>query len=202
MAAICVNAEQMVEVNKRFSFLRNHTPKPMTGAEAVCSGAVMTALDTAAKAIICVTSSGRAPALVAKYRPGAPVLVVTPDEQLVRHCRSVFGLVGLLVPSIDGDITALLGAAVAYARAAGLAEIADGDTVVVLQRRKATAQTQVGVVWGAGGTLRVGEVGCTRRRPSCKQTWHVWLWLPLLQVDGDQRLVVPQAKPYVHGTCV
>jgi hypothetical protein len=34
------------QVNKRFNFLRNHTPKPMTGAEAVASGAVMTAIDT------------------------------------------------------------------------------------------------------------------------------------------------------------
>ena len=104
MAAICVNAEHMVEVNKRFNFLRNHTPKPMAGAEAVCSGAVMSAMDTGAKAIICITASGRAPALVSKYRPPLPVMVVTPDDQLVRHCRSVFGQVGLLVKDIDGDV--------------------------------------------------------------------------------------------------
>ena len=61
----------------------------MMGAEALCSGAVQSALDCNAKAIVCITASGRAPALVSKFRPGAPVIVVTPDEQLVRHCRSV-----------------------------------------------------------------------------------------------------------------
>lgn len=74
-------------MNKRFNFLRNHTPKPMTGAEAVCSGAVMAAIDTGAKLIVCITASGRAPALVSKYRPPVPVVVITPDVHLVRHCR-------------------------------------------------------------------------------------------------------------------
>lgn len=87
MCAICQNAEEMIAVDKRYSFIRNQTPKPMSGAEAVCSGAVQTAMDSNAKAIICITTSGRAPGFVSKYRGPAPVIVVTPDEQLVRHCR-------------------------------------------------------------------------------------------------------------------
>lgn len=89
MAAICKNAEEMVDTNKRYNFIRNQTPKPMYGAEAVCSGAVQTAIDCNAKAIICITASGRAPALVSKYRPGVPVIVVTPDDKLVQTCRWV-----------------------------------------------------------------------------------------------------------------
>ena len=99
MAAICVNAEEMVDVGKRYDFIRNHTPKPMMGAEALCSGAVQSALDCNAKAIVCITASGRAPALVSKFRPGAPVIVVTPDEQLVRHCRSVGAWSNMTLPS-------------------------------------------------------------------------------------------------------
>lgn len=76
-----------MQTSKRYNFLRNNTPKPMAGAEAVCSGAVMTAIDTDAKLMVCITTSGRAPALVSKYRPPVPVMVVTPDVQLVRHCR-------------------------------------------------------------------------------------------------------------------
>ena len=87
MAAICQNAEEMVDVEKRYDFIRNQTPKPMSGSEALCSGAVQSAIDCNAKAIICITASGRAPALVSKYRPHTPVFVVTPDEQLIRHCR-------------------------------------------------------------------------------------------------------------------
>ena len=87
MAAICKNAEEMVDAAKRYDFIRNQTPKPMSGSEAVCSGAVQTAMDSNAKAIVIVTASGRAPGLVSKYRPPMPVIIVTPDEQLVRHCR-------------------------------------------------------------------------------------------------------------------
>jgi pyruvate kinase len=88
MAAICNNAEEMINVPQRYNFIRNHTPKPMMAAEALCSGAVQSAIDCNAKAIICITASGRAPALCSKYRPNMPVFVVTPDPQLVRHCRS------------------------------------------------------------------------------------------------------------------
>jgi pyruvate kinase len=95
MAAICNNAEEMVDVEKRYDFLRNHTPKPMTGAEAVASSAVQTAIDIGAKAIVCITSSGRGPQMVSKYRPPMPVFVVTSDKQLIRHCRTVFGQVGI-----------------------------------------------------------------------------------------------------------
>ena len=48
---------------------------------------VQTAIDVSAKAIVCITSSGRAPLLASKYRPHCPIIVVTPSEQLVRHCR-------------------------------------------------------------------------------------------------------------------
>ncbi|PNW83558.1 hypothetical protein CHLRE_05g234700v5 [Chlamydomonas reinhardtii] len=144
MAAICLNAEQMVEVNKRFRFLRNHTPKPMRGAEAVASGAVMTAIDTDAKLMVCITTSGRGVALVSKYRPPMPVVVVTPDAQLVRHCRSVFGQVGVLVPDIESvELNKLVELAAAAARSFGLADVTDGDQIVVLQRRKASPETMI-----------------------------------------------------------
>ncbi|GLI64206.1 hypothetical protein VaNZ11_007398 [Volvox africanus] len=144
MAAICVNAEHMVETTKRYNFLRNHTPKPMSGAEAVCSGAVMTAIDTDATLMVCITTSGRAPALVSKYRPPVPVMVVTPDVQLVRHCRSVFGQVGVLVKDVENvSISELVETAVSAARSLGLANVVEGDQLVVLQRRKATSETQI-----------------------------------------------------------
>lgn len=45
MAAICRNAEQIVSGSRRYDFLRNNTPKPLRDAEAIASGAVMTAMD-------------------------------------------------------------------------------------------------------------------------------------------------------------
>ncbi|KAL6747633.1 pyruvate kinase [Haematococcus lacustris] len=136
MSAICQNAEEMVAVTKRYNFLRNQTPKPMLGAEAVCSGAVQTAIDSNAKAIVCITASGRAPALVAKYRSPVPVIVVTPDEQFVRHCRSVYGLVGMLYNNLEDDFGHIMREVQVFARSLGVVDLQDGDSVVLLKRRK------------------------------------------------------------------
>jgi pyruvate kinase len=58
MAAICQNAETMVDIGKRYNYLHNHTPKPVSNAEAVCSAAVQCAMDSNAKAIIVLTTTG------------------------------------------------------------------------------------------------------------------------------------------------
>ena len=79
MGAICTNAEQAIEGPKRFAYIRNFTPKPMTDTEALCSSAAQIALDVAARAIVVVTTSGRGAYLVSKYRPVVPVFVVTSD---------------------------------------------------------------------------------------------------------------------------
>lgn len=63
----------------------------MSGAEAVCSSAAQTALDIKAVGIVVITISGRAAALVSKYRPKVPVFVVSPDEDVLRKCRTVYG---------------------------------------------------------------------------------------------------------------
>jgi pyruvate kinase len=118
MAAICCNAEEMVDVEKCYNFLRNHTPKPMSGAEAVASSAVQTAIDIGAKAIVCITASGRGPQMVSKYRPPVPVFVVAPDQQLLRHCRTVFGQVGVdAADALEAEVGSVISRVVQCARA-------------------------------------------------------------------------------------
>jgi len=140
MAALCQNAEEMVDADKLYNFLRNHTPKPMMGVEAICSGAVQTAMDSKAKAILCITTSGRAPALVSKFRPPMPVLVVTTEPQLVKQCRSMFGQVGILLKpststSSEDDVHNLIEEVRAYCKAMDIVDLRDGDSMVVLNRR-------------------------------------------------------------------
>ena len=61
----------------------------------MASSAVQMALDMKARAIVCFTSSGRAPRLLSKYRPPMPVLVVSGDHGVVMQCRAYFGLAGI-----------------------------------------------------------------------------------------------------------
>lgn len=56
----------------------------------------------------------------------------------------MFGQVGVLVPDIEGvELQVLVDTAVGALRAMGATNIQDGDQLVVLQRRKASAATQV-----------------------------------------------------------
>jgi Pyruvate kinase, alpha/beta domain/Pyruvate kinase, barrel domain len=97
MAAIAANSECAVDHRRRYNFLRSWTPKPMDSAAAVASSAVQLSLDLGAKAILCFTSSGRAPLLLSRYRPEAPVFVLTPDESKARQCRLQYGLRGVVM---------------------------------------------------------------------------------------------------------
>jgi pyruvate kinase len=92
MAAITQNAEQIVDHHRRFDFIRSQTPCPLESSEGVCSAAVQMALDMEAKAILCFSTTGRAPPLISKYRPPMPVFVVSEEPGVVAACRLRFGL--------------------------------------------------------------------------------------------------------------
>lgn len=81
MAAICRNAEAMADIEKRYSYLRNYTPKPMFDAEAVCSAAVQCASDMGAKAIIVLTTTGEMPPQPLNAAP-PPTRVLEPFSPL------------------------------------------------------------------------------------------------------------------------
>lgn len=108
MAAICRNAEQIASGARRYDFLRNYTPKPLSDSEAVASAAVMAAMDIRAKIILVLTTSGRGAKLVSKYRPKMPIVVVSPNASVVRQCRSYFGQYGMLLQHDAMDLNDIL----------------------------------------------------------------------------------------------
>jgi len=137
MAAIVQNAEQLVETQRNFKFIRNRTPKPMSDAESLCNSAVQTAIDIKASAILVLTSSGRAAGLVSKYRPRQPVFIMTDNPHLAASSRSRFGQTSLFMPGQKfariNDAIPLL---VQYANNAKMGmELTAGDQIVVVHRR-------------------------------------------------------------------
>ena len=136
MAAIMQNAEQLVETQRLFKFIRNRTPKPMSDAESICNSAVQTAIDIKARAILVLTSSGRAAGLVSEYRPRQPVFVMTDNPTLAASCRSRFGQCGLFLPGQRFQrINDALPLLVQYCNNMGLLSLQEGDQVVVVHRR-------------------------------------------------------------------
>ena len=64
--------------------------------EAISQSVVKTALDLDVKAIFTATESGYTARMVSKYRPQAPILAVTPNEQVVRRLALVWGVIPVI----------------------------------------------------------------------------------------------------------
>lgn len=85
MHSICVLAENVLCYPAIFNELRQLTPLPTQTTETVACAAVSAAHEQNAGAIIVLTTSGNSARLVAKYRPRAPIIVVTRNPQTARQ---------------------------------------------------------------------------------------------------------------------
>ncbi|GMY16080.1 pyruvate kinase, cytosolic isozyme [Fagus crenata] len=150
MAKICVEAESTIDYGDVFKRLMQHSPVPMSPLESLASSAVKTANSARAVLILVLTRGGSSAKLVAKYRPGMPILsVVVPeittdlfnwscsDEAPARHSLIFRGLVPVLsagsARASDAETTEeALEFAIQHAKGKGLCR--NGDSVVVLHR--------------------------------------------------------------------
>lgn len=133
MARVCVEAEGVTNYSQLFAALRESTLNEvgtMGIAEAVASSAVKTAIDMGAKTIVVCSETGNSARLISKYRPAAPVLVLTATESVARQteglCRGVKAVVMGSMIGTDG----ILHRACEMAKDAGWAKT--GDCVVAV----------------------------------------------------------------------
>ncbi|XP_057470599.1 pyruvate kinase 1, cytosolic-like [Actinidia eriantha] len=73
---ICAEAEKVYNQDLYFKKTVKYVGEPMTHLESIASAAVRAAIKVKASVIICLTTSGRAARLIAKYRPTMPVISV------------------------------------------------------------------------------------------------------------------------------
>ncbi|KAL5563789.1 hypothetical protein UlMin_033536 [Ulmus minor] len=150
MAKICVEAESTINYGDIFKRIMAHTNVPMSPLESLASSAVKTANSSKASLILVLTRGGSTAKLVAKYRPGMPILsVVVPelktdsfdwlcsDEAPARHSLIFRGLVPVLSASSARASSAetteeSLVFAIQHAKTKGLCKT--DDSVVALYR--------------------------------------------------------------------
>ncbi|MBI4230142.1 MAG: pyruvate kinase, partial [Planctomycetes bacterium] len=116
--------------------------------DAICLSATRNADVLGAKVIASFTSSGSTAWRVARHRPRAPTVALTPHEHIARQLSIGWGILALLAPDPSSS-DHLTEEAIARLRAAGLVQ--EGDTIVVT----------AGVPFGRTGTtnmLRVERV--------------------------------------------
>ena len=97
-------------------------------AEAISYATWQTSQDVKATAIICSTQSGSTARMVSRYRPQAPILAMTPHENVVRQLALVWGVCPILVPPTH-DIDDMLDVSIHAALETGL--VRRGDVVTI-----------------------------------------------------------------------
>ncbi|XP_076925226.1 pyruvate kinase, cytosolic isozyme-like [Bidens hawaiensis] len=150
MAKICIEAENSIDYKTAFKRIAANVPVPMSPLESLASSAVRTAISSKASMILVLTRGGTTAKLVAKYRPGMPILsVVVPeietdsfdwscsDESPARHGLIHRGLVPVLIAgsaraSCEELTEEAIEFALKHAKEKGLCEV--GDAVVALHR--------------------------------------------------------------------
>ncbi|XP_041324969.1 pyruvate kinase PKM isoform X2 [Pyrgilauda ruficollis] len=133
--AIAREAEAAIFHRQLFEELRRLTPLNCDPTEAAAVGAVEASFKCCSGAIIVLTKSGRSAHLVSRYRPRAPIIAITRNEQTARQAHLYRGIFPVLCkdPAQDAwaedvDLRVTLGMNVGKARGF----FKSGDLVIVL----------------------------------------------------------------------
>jgi pyruvate kinase len=128
-------AERLGRVQRDHEKLAMRSIDPITAA--ITHAASLAAIDANASAILCCTHSGRTARAMARFRPGARLIGLSPDLAMVRTMALSWGVEPLQVATY-GSTDAMAASAVETALAAQ--KISRGDTVLILAGTASSAQ--------------------------------------------------------------
>jgi pyruvate kinase len=109
--------------------LTSRSPIGISTSEAIAHASSLVALQIKATAIICCTRTGRTARLIAKYRPGQPIVAFTPEAKTVRQLMLAWGIQPILSEEFT-SIDTMIKAAMELAYKKGI--IVPGDKVVIV----------------------------------------------------------------------
>lgn len=126
MSKIAVSAEEAQDYKKLLSDRTKSTQTNMVNAIGV--SVAHTALNLQCKAIVAATESGHTARMIAKYRPHANIVAVTPYGHVARQLNLVWG-VNPIVKAADRDTDDLLNTSVMATLEKGYAN--EGDLIII-----------------------------------------------------------------------
>lgn len=110
MHEICKLAESVLCYPAIFNELRSLTALPTETTETVACAAVAAAHEQSAGCIIVLSTSGNSARLISKYRPQAPIIVVTRNPQTARQVHLYRGCFPFYYPKASSSAAARLSA--------------------------------------------------------------------------------------------
>ena len=128
-------AERLGRVQRDQEYWATRSIDPITAA--VTHAASLAAVDANAAAILCCTHSGRTARAMARFRPGARMIGLSPDLAMVRTMALSWGVEPLQVATYDSTDEM---AASAIETALEAQKISHGDTVLILAGTASSAQ--------------------------------------------------------------
>ena len=126
MAKIADKTESALKYNE--NFLEKGLNEHSNVTNAIGHASVRLAQSLGAKVIIAASNSGTTGNLISKYRPRAPIILVTPSEKTLRKMQLYWGVHAILRESYDNSDT-LINNVVEKAKAYG--KLNTGDTLIV-----------------------------------------------------------------------
>jgi len=148
MTRTCVEAETVVNFGGLYEAIRNSSLKRYKNLgtpESIASSAVKTAIDIDSKGIIVCSESGTTARLIAKYRPGMPIYVLTTSATVARQCYGVLkGCYVKILPCLE-QTDALISSTIDELLTLDLMK--SGEPVVVVHGTKAKT--------GATNTMKI-----------------------------------------------
>ena len=127
MARIVAKTEDATEDGKAGPYLFSYGEDDFPSA--ICQAAASAAGNLGAKAIVCFTERGGTARKLAKFRPPAPVIAMTPHDYVVRQLNLAWGVRGLKVkPTFSTD--EMVGKADKELLESGM--VVPGDKIVVI----------------------------------------------------------------------
>lgn len=145
MASVMQHAEIGVNHNQTFNFVRAFTPKPTGTVEAFASTLAKCAVDIRPGMLVVFSENGKMARYAAKYRPCAPILVVTSNASLARACSAHFACYAMLLPDPmrnKSDIIRAMKQSLKYGVEKGIC--VPGKEIVVLASTAVTAASKQG----------------------------------------------------------
>lgn len=148
MSRIAEKAESALEY--REIFLKQSNAQQTTVTEAISQAVANSALELNAKAIITSTETGYTARMVSKYRPKAPIIAVTTEDQTMRRLALNWG-----VTPVKGTLATSTDEMFDYAMQGGLDSgvVKEGDLVVIT----------AGVPLGRSGSTNLVKIGQVRK---------------------------------------
>lgn len=147
MVKIALHTEEAVDYRSLVSTRRREKQGNLT--EAIGQSAAYTALNLNVKAVLAPTRSGHTAKMIAKYRPGCPVIALTSSERSSRKLSLVWGIypiIGKDVKSIDEILQESVEESVKHQY------VTHGDVVII------TAGVPVGEV-GTTNLMKIHVIG-------------------------------------------